>query len=264
MKRSQTPEVLDIGGARIGFDVLAPHLRRVRAAFGHTRIADTDEPPTMWYRMVPDAGRKPRFERDDPLRASDAPPDLFSVERLIDDLHLSIALHATDGVFVHAGVVAWRDAAIVIPGRSESGKSTLVHALVRAGATYLSDEYAVVLADGTIAPYARPIHLRRAAGRSTIDAATIGSVANRALAPGLILFTRFVPRSTFEPERVSPSAAALELFDNTVVAEVRPAAATHAVAQIARTAVAVRSARPDAKKVTADILDLADTERLRS
>ena len=41
-------------------------------------------------------------------------------------------------------IVTWgRGRAIVIPGRTFSGKSTLVAELVRAGATYYSDEYAV-------------------------------------------------------------------------------------------------------------------------
>src|SRR5262245_100418 len=44
--------------------------------------------------------------------------------------------------FVHAGVVGWRGKAIVIPGFSHSGKSTLTAALVRAGATDWSDKSA--------------------------------------------------------------------------------------------------------------------------
>ncbi len=46
-----------------------------------------------------------------------------------------VALHVADNsrelVFVHAGVVGWGGRAIVIPGRSFSGKTTLVAALVR-------------------------------------------------------------------------------------------------------------------------------------
>ena len=43
---------------------------------------------------------------------------------------LAVATLAKELVFVHAGVVGWRNRAIVIPGRSLSGKSTLVLALV--------------------------------------------------------------------------------------------------------------------------------------
>src|SRR5437870_1321145 len=52
---------------------------------------------------------------------------------------LTIAEHAPGRVFVHAGVVGWNGKAILIPGMSQSGKTTLVRQLIRAGATYYSD-----------------------------------------------------------------------------------------------------------------------------
>jgi len=63
-----------------------------------------------------------------------------SLDALLDQLggHLIIhvAEHAPDYIFVHAGVVAWRGRAIILPGVSFAGKSSLVAELVRAGATY--------------------------------------------------------------------------------------------------------------------------------
>jgi uridine kinase len=41
---------------------------------------------------------------------------------------------------------------IAIPGRSFSGKTSLVTALVRAGAVYYSDEFAVIDRDGLVRP----------------------------------------------------------------------------------------------------------------
>jgi hypothetical protein len=43
---------------------------------------------------------------------------------------------------------------MVLPGKSFAGKTTLVAALVRAGAEYWSDEYAVLDANGDVHPYA--------------------------------------------------------------------------------------------------------------
>src|SRR5262249_11186160 len=76
------------------------------------------------------------------------------------DLHLFVSEMARRRVFVHAGVVAWRGNAIMIPGRSFSGKSTLVAELVKAGATYYSDEYAVLDPTGRVHPFARPLAMR--------------------------------------------------------------------------------------------------------
>src|SRR5882672_7568667 len=72
-------------------------------------------------------------------------------------VQLTVAEHAPRRVFVHAGVVGWNGRAILIPGLSHSGKTTLVHQLVRAGATYYSDEYEVVDARELVHPSPRPI-----------------------------------------------------------------------------------------------------------
>src|SRR5436309_878862 len=48
---------------------------------------------------------------------------------LESDLQLYVAERARRKVFVHAGVVGWRGKAIVIPGRSFAGKTTMVAAL---------------------------------------------------------------------------------------------------------------------------------------
>src|ERR671929_229610 len=60
----------------------------------------------------------------------------------------------------HAGVVGWQGRAILIPGRSFSGKSTLVAALVRAGATYYSDEFAVLDERGRVHPFPKKLSMR--------------------------------------------------------------------------------------------------------
>src|SRR5437667_10027272 len=99
------------------------------------------------------------------LARTKALEELF--EPLESDLQMFVAEWARRRVFVHAGVVGWRGQAIVIPGMSFSGKSTLVAALVRAGATYYSDEYAVFDAQGRVHPYPRPLALRDESGEQT-------------------------------------------------------------------------------------------------
>ncbi len=66
------------------------------------------------------------------------------LDRISSDLMVYVANNAPDYVFVHAGVVGWRGRALVLPGTSFAGKTTLVAELVRAGAAYYSDEYAVI------------------------------------------------------------------------------------------------------------------------
>lgn len=79
-------------------------------------------------------------------------------------IELLVAARHVDRSAVHAGVVAWEDRAIVIPGTSMSGKSTLVKALLAQGATYLSDEFALIDTDGAVWPYPRLMTMRTATG----------------------------------------------------------------------------------------------------
>jgi hypothetical protein len=95
-----------------------------------------------------------------------------ALEALESDLHRSVAERARRWCFVHAGVVGWRGRVIVIPGRSHSGKTTLVAEWLRAGALYYSDEYAVFDAMGRVHAYAKPLSLRQngAATRYAVEA----------------------------------------------------------------------------------------------
>src|SRR5947207_12547351 len=71
------------------------------------------------------------------------------------DARMFVAEHARRRVFVHAAAVGWKGKAILIPGESMSGKTNLAAEFVRAGATYYSDEYAVLDDHGRVHPYAK-------------------------------------------------------------------------------------------------------------
>lgn len=236
----------------------APLITRVRSTFDHLGVADAQTQPTVWYRITANPGGPEIVNRHDPLRERSVEPIGSTADALVDDLHLTIALHSRDHVYIHAGVVTWNGGAILLPGRSRTGKSTLVEALVRRGAGYCSDEYARVCDDGSITPYARPIQLRSPTGRRSVDAASIGSVNDAPVAPILVVFTAFAEAAAFDPVHVAPAAAALELFDNTVIAETQPERAMRVVAQIARQARAVRSPRPDVATAATRILEFVD------
>lgn len=75
-------------------------------------------------------------------------------------LRATVAEFAAEKIFLHAGVVGWEGKAIVIPGQSFAGKTTLVAELVRRGAEYYSDEYAVLDKDGFVHPYAKKLSIR--------------------------------------------------------------------------------------------------------
>lgn len=135
-----------------------------------------------------------------------------------------VATRAEQRIFVHAGVVGWKDRAVVIPGRTLTGKTTLVAEFVRAGATYYSDEYAVLDEKGRVHPFAKPLSIRTAAGRpqELIEVENLGGRAGtRPLRIGTILSARYVPGTEWRPEPLSAGQAALALLDNAVAARSR-------------------------------------------
>ena len=66
---------------------------------------------------------------------------MAGVEYLV---RMGMSEKSSDHAFVHAGVVSRHDRAILMPGHSFAGKSSLVRAFLEAGATYYTDECAVI------------------------------------------------------------------------------------------------------------------------
>jgi hypothetical protein len=177
-------------------------------------------------------------------------------------LHLEefAALWSPQRLFVHAGVVGWKGRAILIPGRSHSGKSTLVAALLRAGATYYSDEYALIGDDGRVHPYPRPLRLRSADGTlGEVPAATPGGRRARApLEVGLVLMARYAPGARWRPSRLSEGRGVLALLSHTVAARARPKDAMATLGKVVRRAPVYEGRRGEAQDVVTRLLDMAE------
>lgn len=160
-------------------------------------------------------------------------------------------------IFVHAGVVAWHGKAIVIPGRSMSGKTTLVRELVRAGASYYSDEYAVFDARGRVHPYASPLGIRQGEGlqqrRVPIESLK-AQVGRSPIRVGLILITRYREGARLAPRQLTAGNGALELLNNTVPARRFPDRVMPVLGRAVEGAAILKSARGDAKEAIQTLL----------
>ena len=137
--------------------------------------------------------------------------DIGPVDALVRQ---AIAEHAPEHVFVHAGVVACRGRALVLPADSRAGKSELVTALLRAGAEYCSDEFAVLDDEGRVLPYPRPVSLRRPEPRDVAAEELGARVATAPLPVGAVVFTRYEPGASWAPESLTPAAALLRLLEH--------------------------------------------------
>jgi len=174
-----------------------------------------------------------------------------------------VGVHAPARVFVHAGVVGWRGRAIVIPGRSFSGKSTLVRALLDAGATYYSDEYAVIDMRGRVHPYDRPLSLRTPGAAPGVrpsrhEPESLGVRRGRKALPiGLIIATRFSDGARFRPRPASAGEGVLALLSNTLSARMRPKVAMIALREAVGGARVLKGRRGEAAETVQQILSIA-------
>ena len=187
---------------------------------------------------------------------------------LDSQMRLVIASSAQDWLFVHAGVVSVERRALVIPGGSFTGKTTLVEALVRAGATYYSDEYAVLDDDGLVHPYPRPLSIRSDDGGAIRErrADLVGTVASDEPAtPAAVVVTRYRAGAQWQPKRMSTGQGVLALLANTVPAQDRPEEALRTLRRAAAGATILEGDRGEAGSMASALLnELAAAGRVRA
>jgi hypothetical protein len=168
-----------------------------------------------------------------------------------------IALNAPELIFVHAGVVVHDGGAIVIPGASFSGKTTLVAELVCRGATYYSDEYAVIDADGLVHPYARRIAFRGMGAAAALDRveSQAGAAGDKAAGVSTVVVTQYEPGAGWQPQQISPGVGALALMANTAPAQERPEQSLHAIRRAVEDALVLEGPRGEAASVARQLLE---------
>ena len=180
-----------------------------------------------------------------------------ALDSLGREARLFVAEHARRRIFVHAGVVAWNGRAIVIPGESMSGKTSLTAEFVRAGADYYSDEYAVFDEQGRVHPYAKPLSIRDKDGDSQTDYPVEAFGGRAGIGPlpvGLVLVTRYRKGSRWQPRQITAGMGALSLLANTVAARKEPARSLDVLQNVLHTAPVLKSVRGEAACVVASVL----------
>lgn len=180
------------------------------------------------------------------------------LEEFESNLQLTVAEFSPRRVFVHAGVVEWNGNAIMIPGLSFSGKTTLVRHLVQAGAKYYSDEYAVLDGHGLVHPYPRPLGVRSPDATRT-DKIPVedlgGSAGSRPLPVKLVISTSYKAGAMWRPRELSAGKGVLELLSHTVSARRRPWLALTTLPKVAVHATILKGVRGEASSVADAILE---------
>jgi hypothetical protein len=118
---------------------------------------------------------------------------------------------------VHAGAVVLEGRALLIPGGTHAGKSSLVAELLRRGAAHLSDEYALVDGEGRVHAYPRPLLLRNSGPKQSLvlPRDLEASFQLHPVPVGWILAVDYVPNAAWTIHEVSQGEAVLLLLRNT-------------------------------------------------
>jgi hypothetical protein len=206
-------------------------------------------------------GRRLNLLYGNDLQIARSSNDEELLKSLESDLRLFVAETAHRRVFVHAGVVGWKGRAIVIPGRSFSGKSTLVAELVKAGATYYSDEYAVFDSKGRVHPFLKPLEIRDQGDtrQSKVDVTALGGQSGiKPLPVSLVVVARFREDAIWRPRKLSTGKGVLELLANTVSARRKPEQAFATLQQVAASAQLLKGTRGEATEIAQTLLARAE------
>lgn len=185
-----------------------------------------------------------------------------SVDSVASQVRLTVAEFAVQRVFVHAGVVSRKGKAIMIPGRSFRGKTALTAALVKRGAVYYSDEYAILDADGFLHPFPKMLSVRgEIDDYKQVDypVEKFGGVAGtEKIAVGMVLVTEYQAKARWNPKFLSAANGIIEVIKHTVPIRQNPQFTLEVLNKIAAKAVFVKSKRGDVAQSADLILKFID------
>jgi hypothetical protein len=177
-------------------------------------------------------------------------------------IRLTVAEYAESRVFVHAGVVGWKGAAIVLPARSFQGKTTLVAELVRNGAAYYSDEYAIFDENGLVHSFPRMLAMRGIEDeyiQTDVSVDSLGGATGTAPIPvGMVLITEFHEGALWQPQALSDGEGVMEMIPHTIPIRFNPKFSLKVLKRIVNRAIIAKSPRNDAKEFSKILLNFFD------
>lgn len=247
----QAEASFEVGSLRI--DLIGPETF-VREVTRGWRVAAAGGAPDYRYRVTrSDDARDPYRLCRDRVRVAQGPSAEALSHALFYDVQLRLCDDATDLTLVHAAVVGFDDRLVMIPGESHSGKTTLTAALLHLGATYFSDEQAVIVPSGRVEPFPRPLLLREPEQLPPPIGYPVGSEPGEVR---FVLLTHYAPGARWAPTTLSTAECVSKVLQHSLTVRTRPAVTMRALRNLAVGAVCLEGARGDAMNTARKIADL--------
>lgn len=180
----------------------------------------------------------------------------FAVSFFERELQKFVGLNASEMIFVHAGVVVHDGRALVLPGLSFSGKTTLVSALVEAGTRYYSQEFAVIDRAGLVYRFATPLPAARSQFDATgVESSRPGGSGNAQPVPiGAVIFTEYAAGAEWRPRPLSLGQGVLAMLHHALVLPDRAGEAMRLLSRAMQDAVLLDGTRGEASEFVSALL----------
>jgi len=203
-----------------------------------------------------------RFDKDEEYYADNESEEIV-LNYFFGRLRLNIAEYAIGKVFIHSGVVGLNGEAILLPGNSFSGKTTLVSALIKQGAYYYSDEYAVIDENGLNFPFPKTLSVRGITDKYKqfeVDPESMGAkVGFEPLPVGAVIMTEFKEGAKWQPDVLTPGNGILAMIPNVISMRINPKFTLQVLNIIANRAIIAKSKRGDSLQAAKFLLKFLET-----
>lgn len=177
-------------------------------------------------------------------------------------IRLTVAEFAKGKVFLHAGVVGWKGNAIVLPANSFQGKTTLVAELVRNGASYYSDDFAVLDDDGLVHSFPRMLAMRGVTDEYSQTDVSVeslgGTIGSEPIPVRMVVLTEFRPDAIWQPQILTEGFGVMEMVPHTIPVRFNTEFALKVLKIVASRAIIAKSFRNDAKDFSKILLNFFD------
>jgi hypothetical protein len=136
------------------------------------------------------------------------------------------------------------------------------------GATYYSDEFAVVDDFGLVHPFPRPLGIREDSSyaQTKYSAETLGAASGvKPLPMGMAVICKYEAGARWQPTPLSRGQGALELLGNSVAVRSQPQRTLKRLQKLVSHTVFIKGTRGEAREAAASILNLSGAqERLET
>jgi hypothetical protein len=160
---------------------------------------------------------------------------------------------------VHAGAVLINETAVILPGSTHAGKSSLVAELLRQGASCFSDEYALIDNEGQVHSYPRPLLLRNGLPRQSLvlpEELNAGFAVCSAPVGWIFALDYVVGEEAWNMHEMAQSEAVMLLLRNTPHEMAHSPEIVDFFLRVAANAVCYAGQRCDAAEAATRVIDL--------